>query len=58
MLPGDNQLTWSCENPCINPITGTPIYIQAVVLDPDDQSICVSNCDVLNVQDNRRHLHR
>ena len=51
VLPGDSQLQWSCENPCINPITGTPIYIQAVALDPDSLSICVSNCEVLNVED-------
>ena len=48
---GSMELTWSCDSPCVNPITGTDIYIQGVALDPITMELCISNPVVLNVED-------
>lgn len=50
-VEGSLELSWVCSNPCENPITGTDIYIQAVAVDPITMEICLSNSDVLNVED-------
>ena len=50
-LPPSGSLTITCCIPCSSPIVGTPLYTQAVNLDPDTFEICASNSDVLDVSD-------
>ena len=48
---GFQEFTWVCSNPCTNPITGNDMYIQGIAIDPVTMSLCVSNVEVLNVED-------
>lgn len=48
---GELVLTWQCTSPCVNPITGNDLYVQGVAPDPLTLAFCLTNPEVLNVED-------
>lgn len=52
-LPPSGSATymWQCKNPCENPITGNDLFVQGIALDAGTMTLCLTNSDVLNVED-------
>jgi hypothetical protein len=56
MLPpipvsGSHSFTWKCDSPCENPISLNNLYVQGIALDPVTMQFCLTNQEVLDVED-------